>query len=45
MHTGVGQLGHTAGVRRLHVRSYTDTTVHTAELCLRQHLSRVVEDG
>lgn len=44
MHTGVGQLGHTARVRSLHVPGYTSAAVYTAELCLRQHMSGVMED-
>lgn len=44
MHTGVGQLGHTARVRSLYVPGYTYAAVYTAELCLRQHLSGVMED-
>lgn len=44
MHTGVGQLGHTARVRSLHVPGYTYAAVYIAELCLRKHMSGVMED-
>lgn len=44
MYPGVGQLGHTARVRRLHVPGYTYAAVYTAELCLRQHMSGVMEN-